>query len=198
MDDVVDNCSETGDSDAEFSCAQGRLANVQMYLLREVLVPCSAISDEGDRLACGRRVNASATEHMRLHWTTWAEVLHTVDSNSDVKVRKAAMADCVVEKGYSRPDPDSSIHWQERKSPDNRKPLRGDPEAVRAATIARLTAIDECAVKVGLYPAQEAVWMTEIVRLRGEDPAKVKPLIDNGIVEALMADGIASFLTPGR
>ena len=161
-------------------------------------MPCSAITNEGNRLACGRRVNAATTEHLRVHWATWAEILHTVDSNADVKAKKVAMADCVEEKGYSRPDPVSPIRWQEHKAPDDRKTLRGDPESARAATIARLTAIDECAVEVGLYAAQEVVWMAEIRRLNEEDPAKAKPLMDNGIVEALKADGIASFLTPGR
>ena len=198
VEDVIGNCSGTGDSAAELSCARGRLANVQKYLLRELLVPCSAVSDEDDRLACGQRVNAAASEHRRIFWATWSEILRTVDSHADVKVRKAEMADCVAGKGFARPDPNAPIRWQEHKAPDARKSLRGDPEAVRVATIARLAAIDECAAKVELYVTQELVWLTEILRMQDENPAKVKPLIDDGIVEALKADGIASFLTPGR
>ena len=198
VNDVVDNCSGTGDSIEELTCARQRLTNVEMYYLREALVPCSAITDEADRLACAERTATETNEHVRTHLATWAEILHTVDSQYDVKSKKTAMSDCVAEKGYERPDSNDPVSWQENNAPDEGKTLRGEPEDVRAASIARLQAIDECAADVGLYAAQEAAWMVEISRLNDADPEKVKPLMDNGIVEALKADGIASFLMPAR
>ena len=105
------------------------------------------------------------------------------------------MADCVVNKGYARPDPDTALAWQEHKAPDQRKADRMPTEATRAAELARLQAIDECAATAELYAVQEAIWISEIQRRYQEDPTQVQPLLDNGMKEALEADGTAPFLT---
>ena len=196
MQDVIDNCAGIGTSEEEHRCGVQRLANVQLYFLREVGTPCFAISDENDRIACAGAGWVKADQHIRTLWATWAELLHTVDSDADVKERKAAMADCVVEKGFARPDPHAVLSWQEDKKPDERQPVRRQREAERAtAEAARLTAMDQCARKAKLYDAQKEVWLSEIRRLQREDPAKVKPLLDEGIKYALEANGPAPFLT---
>ena len=46
-----------------------------------------------------------------------------------------------------------------------------------------------------LYTEQEEVWLSEISRLNREDREKVRPLIENGILPALEAEGPAPFLT---
>ena len=195
--DVIDNCTgaDDGTSDAEHRCGIQRLANVQSYSQREVGVACFAISDEQDRIACGQKTYEAAGLHMKALWSTWTELLRTVDGNSEVKARKNAMADCVAEKGYARPDPDEPLVWQVNNVPDGRKPAHTETGESRAAKEARLTATDQCAHDVGLYAAQEAAWLSEIQRLLREDPAKVKPLLDEGIMAALDADGPALFLT---
>ena len=186
--DVIANCAGIGDSEDELMCGQQRLTDVQSYFLREVGAPCFAISDEADRLECGANTFEDANTHLLTFWSTWAEILHTVDSNAQVKAAKVAMADCVEQKGFARPSPDDVIGWQEFKSPD--APMdRNEPD------LAVLEAIDQCAMAVGLYTEQEEVWLSEISRLNREYRGKVRPLIENGILPALEAEGPAPFLT---
>ena len=186
--DVIANCAGIGDSEDEIMCGQQRLTDVQSYSMREVVTPCFAISDEADRLECANNTFEDANTHLRTFWSTWAEILRTVDSNDRVKAAKVAMADCVEQKGFARPAPDDVIGWQEFKSPD--APMdRNEPD------LAVLEAIDQCALAVGLYTEQEEVWLSEISRLNREDREKVRPLIENGILPALEAEGPAPFLT---
>ena len=69
------------------------------------------------------------------------------------------------------------------------------PTPRRRPALAVLEAIDQCALAVGLYTEQEEVWLSEISRLNREDREKVRPLIENGILPALEAEGPAPFLT---
>ena len=197
MQDVSDNCAGYGDgsSDAEQRCGVTRLVDVRSYFLREVGIPCVGISDEQARIQCYQDSTGKADAHLRTLWSTWASILAVVESDDTVKERKAAMADCVVDKGYARPDTGATLEWQEHKAPDQRKAGRKSAETTQEAELARVTAIDECALSSELYVEQEEIWVSEILRRYNEDPAQVKPLLDNGIKEALEADGIAPFLT---
>ena len=65
------------------------------------------------------------------------------------------------------------------------------PRAVEA----RLRAINQCALDVGLYAAQDTKWLAEIQRLFVADPEKVRPLKDEGIIDILQQPGPAPFLT---
>ena len=197
MQDVSDNCAGYGDgsSEAEHRCGVNRLVDVKSYFLREVGIPCLGISDERARIQCYQDTTAKADAHLRTLWGTWAAILSVVESDDTVKKRKAAMADCVVDKGYASPGTDATLEWQEHKAPDQRKADRIPTETTQEAELARLTAIDECAFSTELYVVQEEIWLSEIQRRFNEDPAQVRPLLDNGIKEALEADGIAPFLT---
>ncbi len=189
LQDVSANCAGIGTSADELRCAQQRLADVQTYFLREVGTPCAAISDPVDRQECSDESTGAAETHMRTLWSTWADILSSVDSDADVKAAHVAMADCVEQRGFARPAPGASIAWQESKPPDAERTERGEQ------SVAQYEAIDKCAKEVGLYVAQETVWLSEIYRLHSEDPEAVRPLIDNGILTALEADGPALFLT---
>ena len=190
LQDVSANCAGIGNSEDELRCAQQRLSKVQTYFMREVGgTPCAAISDPDDRLQCFQDAALESQTHMTILWSTWASILNTVDSNAQVKAAHVAMADCVEQRGFTRPAPGESIAWQESKAPDAPKTVRGE------MPLAQLEAIDQCANEVGLYTAQETVWLSEIYRLHREDPEKVRPLIEDGILPALEADGPALFLT---
>ena len=197
MQDVSDNCAGYGDgsSEAEHRCGVNRLVDVKSYFLREVGIPCVGISDERARIQCYQDTAAKADAHLRTLWGTWAAILSVVESDDTVKKRKAAMVDCVVDKGYASPGTDATLEWQEHKAPDQRKADRMPTETTQEAELARLTAIDECAFSTELYVVQEEIWLSEIQRRFNEDPAQVRPLLDNGIKEALETDGIAPFLT---
>ena len=197
MQDVSDNCAGYGDgsSDAEHDCGVNRLVDMKSYFLREVGIPCVGISEEQARIQCYQDTMAKADAHLRTLWSTWASILSVVESDANVKQRKAAMADCVVDKGYARPGTDATLEWQEHKAPDQRKADRRPTEPTQEEEEARLTAIDGCAFSTELYVAQEEIWLSEIRRRSNEDPAQVQPLLDNGIKEILEADGIAPFLT---
>ena len=189
LQDVSANCAGIGTSADELRCGQERLADVETYFLREVGTPCAAISDPTDRQECSDETARTADTHMTTLWSTWGAIQNTVDSNARVKVAHVAMADCVEKKGFARPAPGESIAWQQSKSSDGAKTGRGE------LPLAEYEAIDQCAKDVDLYSEQETVWLSEITRLNREDREKVRPLIENGILPALEADGPALFLT---
>ena len=189
LQDVSANCAGIGTSADELRCGQERLADVETYFLREVGTPCAAISDPTDRQECSDETARAADTHMTTLWSTWGAIQNTVDSNARVKVAHVAMADCVEKKGFARPAPGESIAWQQSKSSDGAKTGRGE------LPLAEYEAIDQCAKDVDLYSEQETVWLSEITRLNREDREKVRPLIENGILPALEADGPALFLT---
>ena len=189
LQDVSANCAGIGTSADELRCGQERLADVETYFLREVGTPCAAISDPTDRQECSDETARAADTHMTTLWSTWGAIQNTVDSNARVRVAHVAMADCVEKKGFARPAPGESIAWQQSKSSDGAKTGRGE------LPLAEYEAIDQCAKDVGLYSEQETVWLSEITRLNREDREKVRPLIENGILPALEADGPALFLT---
>ena len=186
--DVSTNCAGTGDSAAELSCARNRLEDVQSYFLREVVMPCAAISDDLDRQQCINEHGQASLTYMRILWSTWGDIQSVVDSDAEVKATQAGMADCVVRKGFARPAPDDPIAWQVNKPPDAPRKRGADQ------SLAELMAIDQCAKDAGLYAAQETVWLSEIYRLQREDPEHVRPLIENGLLTALEAEGVAPFL----
>jgi hypothetical protein len=189
LQDVSANCAGIGTSADELRCGQERLADVETYFLREVGTPCAAISDPTDRQECSDETSRAADTHVTTLWSTWGAIQNTVDSNARVRVAHVAMADCVEKKGFARPAPGESIAWQQSKSSDGAKTGRGE------LPLAEYEAIDQCAKDVGLYSEQETVWLSEITRLNREDREKVRPLIENGILPALEADGPALFLT---
>ena len=186
--DVSTNCAGVGDTAAELRCARHRLEDVQSYYLREMSTPCTAISDDSDRQQCLHTTAVTATEHLHATWAVWATIQNAVDSDAEVKATQARMADCVVKKGFARPGPGDSIAWQVNKPPQSIE-KRGAEQSR-----AELEAIDQCAKDAGLYEAQETVWLSEIYRLQREDPERVHPLVENGLLTALEADGIAPFL----
>lgn len=198
MDDVAEKCRGAGNSVLELACAETRLANAQMFIMRESLFKCMATSQKKDRLACRSQTAATVNGHISLYWGIRAEVITAVDSTSEVKEQKNAAVDCVAKKGLRRPNPDEPFRWQESKPPCEYKPLLQLPDDEPARAIQGLEALDDCAQSVGLYPLQEDAWLAEIRRLKEKDPGKVRPLLDNGIIAALEADGVAVFLTPNR
>ena len=187
MQDVAENCKGVGDgsSAAERECGVQKLAEVQTYFLREVVTPCGGIGDDDARMQCVAETMTAANEHLRTMWATWATLLNAVDSHADVKTRKVAVAECVAGQGYERLDPNAPIEWQEYKNPDQGKSTSGQSEADIGAERARLETIDACARAVDLYDAQESIWLLEIQRMFDEDPARVHPLLDDGVKAAL-------------
>ena len=189
--DVIDHCPESGSAE-ELQCGQQRLAEVRMYSLREVIIPCSAIRDSDARITCSTDTQQAWHTHLNALFSIWPEILNTVDSDPQVKSILNALPDCVESKGLPRPTDLDTLVWQEQYAPGQQRAGRKEP------SIAVADAIDQCAHEGGLYTAQETAWLSEITRLFNEDPERVRPLIEDGVLAALEADGTAPFLTLHR
>ena len=182
--DVIDHCPESGSAE-ELQCGQQRLAEVRMYSLREVIIPCSAIRDSDARITCSTDTHQAWHTHLNALFSIWPEILNTVDSDPQVKSILNALPDCVESKGLPRPTDLDTLVWQEQYAPGQQRAGRKEP------SIAVADAIDQCAHEGGLYTAQETAWLSEITRLFNEDPERVRPLIEDGVLAALEADGTA-------
>ena len=94
------------------------------------------------------------------------------------------MGECVEGLGYGfeAPDPSVPLPWQ-KMDPNvetAKLPLPWVDLEARDAEIQRRSAINHCAVAVGLYEVQDAKWRSEIKRL---SDAERKPLEDEGIID---------------
>ncbi len=198
MSDVVENCLGTGTATVEKACATNRLADVQSYSIRALFIPCSAISDNDARAGCTEEALERTNTHFVRLRSTWNAILATVEADGEVKAKFREMGDCVQNLGHERPDASVPLSWHQI-DPDKVeilvKPDRSDTDAAAHAAEARLRAINQCALDVGLYAAQDTKWLAEIQRLFVADPEKVRPLKDEGIIDILQQPGPAPFLT---
>ena len=198
LNDVMQNCLGTGTTREERACADDRLADVKSYALRRVYHRCGGVSDRDDHQECMREVGEAYKVHWQSFFVIWNEVLLAVESDSEVKERFRAMAECVEDQGYDPPDGQRPFGWQEMdpKRVEGLKPHRGaTTEEKIAAEKERVKTINQCATDTGLYAAQDTKWQAEIRRIAREDPDRVVPLKQEGVIEVLEEDGPAPFLT---
>ena len=136
--------------------------------------------DEADRLACAERTATETTEHVRTHWLRGGNSAHS-DSNMTSSPRKQQCQTAWPKKITSDRTPTIQSAGRKTTAPDEGKTLRGEPEDVEAASIARLQAstsvrrtLDSTLHRSGVDGGNQP--------LERRRPRKVKPLMDNGIV----------------
>ena len=194
MEDVADACRGTGEgTEDEKQCAISRVADVPAYTLRELLTPCVGITDEDDYAQCYEQSFIAWGQHAIAFNSVWNEILLATVDDANVKFAFASLASCVRDAGYEPPDADSPLPWQEKDE------ARAEANRTNKRTIIddteRLRVIDQCALSSRFYEAQEEKWISEIERLMASDPERVRPLLQEGVDDALNAPGVPAFLT---
>ena len=195
--DVTQHCQGVGGTDEERACADARLADVKDYSNRAAFTPCYAISDRADARKCARETSESFEAHHLNLLDVWNGILLAVHSDAEVKERFRATAQCVGDLGYDVPKDDRPFTWQEidPKRLDGFKLYRdATTEQQIADEEERLAAINQCAADTGLYDAQDSKWQAEISRIAAENPDRLIPLKQEGIIDLLQEDGPAPFL----
>jgi hypothetical protein len=195
--DVAQNCQGTGEgtTEDEKKCGIQRLAEVQVFMMREFVAPCSGITISSDRIQCVADTGEALNAHYQALLGVYAEILKAVTDKSEVKTRASVTAECVRAAGYEPFDTTRPLSWQEMRPPSQASDKRVTPEEQDATNDQRNRAIDQCAFDEGLYEAQESAWLAEIEGMRTSDPDKAERLKQEGIITALEAEGIALFLT---
>ena len=191
--DVADNCRSAGGTENQLACGRDRMADVVDATHRGAAV-CQAVTDDDDRRTCFGDNLRKFGANMEEIWQFWPPVQQKVDSDPGVKERKIAVGDCMVDKGYERPDATAPIPWHIREPLDTksgRMPLTAEQMSAR---IERDNAMDDCAITVGLYDAQKELWINEINRLLREDPTKAQAMKEHGLIDTMEMDGPPVFL----
>ena len=192
--DVQANCRDEEGTEAQLTCARGRLNDAQLPNFKEIL-PCSAVTDNNARSKCSLEAVNRLSDNMRAVWNLWPVILKKVDSDSGVKEKKLEISRCMVEAGYEATDSDVPLPWQTNDKPATVKPDRNaTTQEQQEALRARNKALHKCATDSGIYDLQERLWIAEIQRLMNEDPDSVQSLLDFGLKEALELEGTAPFL----
>ena len=191
--DVADNCRPAEGTNNQLACGRDRMADVVDATNRGAAV-CNAVTDDDDHRTCFNQNFRQFGINMKEIWEFWSPIQQKVDSDSNVKERKIAVGDCLVDQGYARPDPNAPIPWQERKSPTEKPDRTTTTEEQRKARTARHNAMDQCAMDVGLYDAQKELWITEVYSLSRENSDKARALKEHGLIAAMEMDGPPTFL----
>ena len=97
---VLNECRGIETTEDALSCAELALSDVQEILLRHVVVPCVAISNQRDSGKCAIE---SIKEHENKNLVlrqAWRDVLDAVSATPAVASGKSAFSDCLVERGH--------------------------------------------------------------------------------------------------
>ena len=182
----------TGEGSAdELSCAKARLADVRSYFLRNVIVPCGAISDQAARESCKADSYRATEEHVRNFRTVWNEILDATIDDARVKRAFLGMSECVQREGHTPPPSGITFPWQEFEPEREGRSKEHDAALARGE---RVDVINRCSHESGYYQAQEDRWVAEMTRMFNDDPERVRPLLEEGLDDILNLPGPAPFL----
>ena len=192
QDDVREHCSGIGTPTQERDCADNRLEDVQNYYMRVWLVPCVAISGVREQQRCKDESEAAYKAHRSAFISTWDTVLRAVTDDPQVRARFQLVGECVKGLGFEAPDASVPLPWHQIDPISFSTALvpPGEP-AARDAENQRRSAINHCALAVGLYEVQDAKWRSKIKRLSGSER---KPLENEAVIDSLEEPGPAPFL----
>ena len=191
--DVADNCRSAGGTENQLACGRDRMADVVDATHRGAAV-CQAVTDDDDRRTCFSDNIRKFGTNMEEISEFWPLIQQKVDSDPDIKERKIAVGQCLVDQGYERPNQGAPLPWHDRKPlmvKPNRMALTKEQMSAR---IEMYNAMDECAIDVGLYDAQKELWTIEVNRLLRDEPEKARALKEHGLIAAMEMEGPPTFL----
>ena len=114
--DVADNCRSAEGTENQLACGRERMADVVDATNREGAA-CNAVTDDDDHRECYSRSFRRFGTNMVEIQEFWLLIQQKVDSDPDVKERKIAVGDCMVDQGYEHPDPNAPLPWHDLKDP---------------------------------------------------------------------------------
>ena len=196
---VLNECRGIETTEDALSCAELALSDVQEILLRHVVVPCVAISNQRDSGKCSiESIKEHENKNLALR-QVWMDVLDAVSATPAVARGKSAFSDCLVERGHKPLTGEWELPWQRNESAqDQMERYRVAPGELRDLRTWALGVVNECGYESGLYEAQAAAWLAELRRLEAEEPDKAQPVAERGVISILAEPGVAAFLTLRR
>ena len=156
QDDVREHCPGIGTATQEWDCADNRLEDVQNYMMRVLFSPCAAISDTQVQRRCNEEsLEAYSDLDIKLERGPARR-----DGQRGGQSQFPTSGECVEGLGYEFEAPDASVPlpWQEMDPnvETAKLPLPWVDLEARDVEIQRRSAINNCAVAVGLYEVQDA------------------------------------------
>ena len=193
---VISACSGLSDSEAEHTCGQRELANVNDYFMREGPIQCDAITDSSNQQNCFAQSYERWENHFAGLFAIWPKAQLAVAQDPAVVTAMKAVISCLERMGHEKINAELLFPWQRLESPeDTARRESGYTAEEKTARIELREPADQCAKQSGLYAAQDAAWLAELERLAKAAPAQASPLLDAGLIEILKRPGIAAFLS---
>ena len=202
LEGLKDQCRGAGNTAADLACADTYLTNWNSHHYR-MTFRCFAISDTEELVECSERGHQTLDETTSAFRQAYSGIQDVVKENAEVKTAYSRVLSCLSNQSFTNLQDKLLFHWQ-----DSHRYL-GDTGASREWTASFSEAeatkrreldipSNTCAVKEGLYTAQETAWLAELQRRVDADDSNANTLVTWGLLDALEAEGAAPFLTLRR
>ena len=203
---IGERCNITADNGLDTSvqaCSKQQAEKVKDYTLRSRLSPqCESVGLTTDEqfLTCIKVGQAKDQEVRERGESERLTLRQVIDRDAAVIAAEATAWTCLEDSGkknLASSDIDVSrlLFWEDFVTEDEVKPLM-ELDAVRMEKVReRMQAVDQCALKAGVYDARYDALMSELRRYINEEPSKIEPFVHFGTFKALETYG-AEMLRP--
>ena len=191
---VTSLCQGTGTEAEELACAETYMADWKDYGHRQAIV-CMAISTTSGQDECSTRNTVASLTSLFGIIDEWPPIYAAMNADPEVSAAYQKTVECLTAKSFTA-NSKLLFYWQKYYWDE-----QGINTFLDGLTKSEFTLMEslvepsqQCAVKEGLFVAQEAALIAEVTRLSEADPEKVSGLKTWGVLEALNETGVTRLL----